>query len=850
DIFGLRLIVENAADRDRVLGLLLEYFGAAEPKDFEEKWGKYHAYHINLKDAQGRCIEIQIFWDRQEYNRYAIGEAAHWVKKAKEENPGKKFFFDPVEVQNGNFFEDFLAIYNSGDIKDYVYVLWAQNGHALRLRKQATAADFAALPRINRFSQNFKGVLEMQEEISFMSALESSDEEEQAMLTHQSAIPLSGSRPTERKATEAITPGCTIVSVQEKENYLIERNQGELRSGEIRGSAKHPRTLMVLALSSYNGKNKPGYQESLVREGSQILSEILGIKINRELPMREFISPLIYKYDLFWAEELYTCMALAKRGNKAIEERLFDLTLIKQQAQAQGEAIWKKTKITLPEETILMTLEFTSMKQLFIALATGQITVQEIVRVKAEGDSVKGKLNENYSNKDAARSKSGLSLTPEEVAAEITGKNNKLRFLDAAEFVQLDLAAELVRKFVSAKGNSYWIPKLEEMLADQGKLRAGPFSLFYGTFFEGELYFDAPFLKSPLSVALTILHELGALMGLPHEQNIKLESEFISYLSAENLSPVELITVMTEKGLVGIECGRFPDGEWNPLILNPYLLGSADATIRYHIKNCHDMVKLMLVMGNLRLNKAQHINFVLERDGQVTNGLDAIFLCVCDELFYSNGLAAGNFPVSLPPMATKKELGVWVHRVLYQHARFQPDAEEAAKIINAHAEKIEIDKTEEDPLSWGIILPEGLEGQNVVLVHSTENDLDWVELWLMILALRRAGVGSDFLFNAYAGYSRQDKIFRSGEGVSASIMLGIVSTLTDLSFVPNIHYGGKSGFAGLNGYSFKLYNLNAFVQLAEKLFDSIVAQVDALTIISKLIKTQAKKPFGRLGSWV
>jgi hypothetical protein len=319
--------------------------------------------------------------------------------------------------------------------------------------------------------------------------------------------------------------------------------------------------------------------------------------------------------------------------------------------------------------------------------------------------------------KDAARSKTGLPLTPKEVAAEIVVKNKNTRVLNPGEYAQLVSAGELVRKFLLASGSFSWIPALEEMLADQGRLRAGPFSLFYGAFFEGILYFDVPFLRSPLSAALTILHEVGALCGSSHQQNIQLESQFISYVASQNLSSVELIVVMTKNGVAGVESSRFPDGDWNPLVLNPYLLDSPAATVRYHIETCDDMVKLMLIMDTLRLYKTEHIYFVLERKKEIVNGLAAIFLYVCNNLFYDNGLTTVSFSGCLPSPVNKKELGIWVHRVLYQHARFQFDAEEAAKMINAHAERIEIKKPGEDPLDWGIILPDGLKGQNVVLVQ-------------------------------------------------------------------------------------------------------------------------------------
>ncbi|MEI6631703.1 MAG: 6-phosphofructokinase, partial [bacterium] len=451
---------------------------------------------------------------------------------------------------------------------------------------------------------------------------------------------------------------------------------------------------------------------------------------------------------------------------------------------------------------------------------------------------------------DPARSQSGLPLTQKEVGKEIIEKVPQTKKVTTKTYQKILESAELVKKFLLAIDRAEWIPRLEELLADMGRLRAGPFSLFYGALYEGIFYFASAFLNSPLSLALTILHELGALQGLTHEQNLQLESDFITYLSSENLSPLELITVVTEKGIVGVEVGRFPDDEWNPLVLNPYLLASGDATVSYRIESCADLVKIMLVMDTLRFNRTERMHLVLERHSGIFNDLATIFLYSCNSLKYYDGSVVRDFVGCLPALIQKRGLGILVHRVLYQHARFKPDAEEAAEIIHAHAERVEIEKPGANPFDWGILLPQGLQGQNVALVHSTENDLDIVELWLMLLALRKAGVGSVSLINSYAGYSRQDKVFRLGEGISALTMLKIISALTDTYFAANIHYGNKSGFLGLPGYPFRLYNMNAFVQLAENLFDFVVEQVDAFTIIGKLKKIQDKKVFGQAGAWV
>ena len=82
---------------------------------------------------------------------------------------------------------------------------------------------------------------------------------------------------------------------------------------------------------------------------------------------------------------------------------------------------------------------------------------------------------------------------------------------------------------------------------------------------------------------------------------------------------------------------------------------------------------------------------------------------------------------SLEPVKSKKK-GVYIQRVLYQHSRLKEDADEAAVAFNAQTEKIIIVKEDSNPLSWKVILPDHLQGQNVVLVHSTENNVDFAEL--------------------------------------------------------------------------------------------------------------------------
>ena len=103
-------------------------------------------------------------------------------------------------------------------------------------------------------------------------------------------------------------------------------------------------------------------------------------------------------------------------------------------------------------------------------------------------------------------------------------------------------AAVDVNEFLLSSNRRAWMPKLAELLADQGKLRAGPFSLFFGAIYQDILYLDESILNNPTELALTILHELGASQGLTHLDNLDLEKEYIQQTANK---PVKLTLYST-----------------------------------------------------------------------------------------------------------------------------------------------------------------------------------------------------------------------------------------------------------------------------------------------------------------
>ena len=162
--------------------------------------------------------------------------------------------------------------------------------------------------------------------------------------------------------------------------------------------------------------------------------------------------------------------------------------------------------------------------------------VEEISAVGIDGirfeDIVrKFKLDDRSQNFDPARSKSGEELTQEEVSQDIVQSGS--RELTQAEYQRVLEAAEQVKQFLRATIREAWIPKLEELLADQGKLRSGPFKLIYGAIMNGILYLyvnpetNLILDGEPLQLELTILHETAAASLNSHEENLGLEREYV-----------------------------------------------------------------------------------------------------------------------------------------------------------------------------------------------------------------------------------------------------------------------------------------------------------------------------------
>ncbi|MCX5687249.1 MAG: ribose-phosphate pyrophosphokinase-like domain-containing protein [Candidatus Omnitrophica bacterium] len=285
-----------------------------------------------------------------------------------------------------------------------------------------------------------------------------------------------------------------------------------------------------------------------------------------------------------------------------------------------------------------------------------------------------------------------------------------------------------------------------------------------------------------------------------------------------------IVTVETEDNkIIELKTSHFPDKEIYLRIMNPGVVNEASVIITSSLNSSEDLVKVIILLDDLKRNGAKNIRLVLDKEYDIKNNLDRLLRFYCDQLFCNSTVSSAT-----PLEAIKKDEGPHlVTKVFYEHRRLEQDAKEAADYINAASERIELVKPDESPLSWKVNIKSELRGEDIILVHTTENVYDFAELWVMLIALREAGVNTISLINTYEGYSRQDKEFNPGEAVSAETMLKTLDALVDNHMALNVHYADNSGKvenksdpnAFVNKYT--LYNLNAFVQLAENLFDRI-----------------------------
>ena len=77
--------------------------------------------------------------------------------------------------------------------------------------------------------------------------------------------------------------------------------------------------------------------------------------------------------------------------------------------------------------------------------------------------------------------------------------------------------------------------------------------------------------------------------------------------------------------------------------------------------------------------------------------------------------------------------------------------------------------------------------QDVVVVQNTFPDKKIVELLLILEAVKEAGAKTVSCVIPYMGYSRQERVFQTGEARSARAIAGAIGAMCDRVFTINVH---------------------------------------------------------------
>ena len=152
DVYGFRIIVDNADTCYRALGLVHSLYKPM-PGRFKDyiaipRVNGYQSLHTTLFGPNGVPIEVQI--RSEQMHRVAeSGIAAHWKYKSGgdtfggvEHDRAREWLASLVQIQEGGSSEEFLESVKVDLFPDKVYV-FTPKGKILRLPTGATAVDFA-----------------------------------------------------------------------------------------------------------------------------------------------------------------------------------------------------------------------------------------------------------------------------------------------------------------------------------------------------------------------------------------------------------------------------------------------------------------------------------------------------------------------------------------------------------------------------------------------------------------------------------------------------------------------------------------------------------------------------------
>jgi phosphoribosylpyrophosphate synthetase len=317
------------------------------------------------------------------------------------------------------------------------------------------------------------------------------------------------------------------------------------------------------------------------------------------------------------------------------------------------------------------------------------------------------------------------------------------------------------------------------------------------------------------------------------------QEAFAGYFEPDSKERVAFQIGLRKRGHVDISV--FSDKEFHVVVHRrdvPRIPGH-EITLRYPLRSADDFLKMILMLDNFKRLGARKRHLILthwtsDSEDPAVRNTDADLLSLLK--FFAEEISiedpAGDpVPQNVPTALryARRAYREKVRRLLYIQERFKKVSETATgQVQDAKADAIRVKPVA--PGHWKVELPEGLENQNAVLTHSTENSKNIVDLLLTLMALQRAKVNSISLINTYEGYARQDKDKEPGGALSAITMLVLLNHLVGnlRHFAINVHYGEKSGEVKPKQVEGSrapvIVNLNGFIPLAERAFQRFAAE--------------------------
>jgi phosphoglycerate kinase len=350
DLFGIRLIFESEEDLWRstaiayIFGQPIE--GQTELKRTETIG--YEAFHVNVRDAQGRPFEFQ-FMTRENYAAYKYGASAHWAYKLRRLT-GQNFDIDHLKL-TGDFRKDFTSLHKS--LSKWVVVFkqeYESQGRLalrpLRLRAGAIPADFAAAREVNQFNKDYRGAL------SFMAGYD---------MTEGNLV---FSPKRMRSDRYHLKPG-EVLEVLTKENFLLTSNSA---ARTIRENSRKIRTLVLL-------ENLTAAKRLESIEKGRAVLEKAGFGLNANGKDTYFLSFLANRLGLRDIDEL--CAAIGSTDKVSIQEL---------KAYRKGRQLLEEkgfnfltNKVALERlRSIFAQLGVDSLEELLKSLGEGRISIKEV----------------------------------------------------------------------------------------------------------------------------------------------------------------------------------------------------------------------------------------------------------------------------------------------------------------------------------------------------------------------------------------------------------------------------------------------------------------------------------------